>query len=53
MNLVIYRTDYNTLRKSIFRIIDMLKCPFKNFAEIDIYCKKLDNKQFFYTWEIL
>lgn len=53
MALIIYKTNYNTLEKRIEEEYDMKNCPFKNFKEINEHCEKLDNKKYFYTWEII
>ena len=51
--LIIYKTNFQTLETSIYKRYLTNDMPFKNFAEIDNFCKEKDNNINFFTWEII
>lgn len=51
--IYIYETNRQTMKKRLFRIILMgCNSNFKNLNEVVDYVNKLDDNNYFYTWEI-
>lgn len=51
--IYIYENDRQTLRKRVFRLILMgCNSHFNSFNDVADYVSKLDDENYFFTWEV-